>query len=547
MANKNQFRFKSLDSVGVADASEDRLLRDCFIDTGYLEALVDCSSARRIIIGRTGVGKTALLKQIENTQDRVIVLPPENLALAYISNSTILSFVAALGVRLDVFYKLLWRHVFVVEIIKSHYKIIDQNSNSNFLDNIKRIFRDKKHTQAMEYLRQWGEKFWLETDDRITELITKLETDVKSSIGSQLSSISISAEGAKKLSEEQKHEIVQRVQFVVNQVQIRQLTDMMDILNQVLDDRQQNYYIIVDRLDENWIEDKIRYLLIRALIETVRDFNVIRQAKVIIALRRDLIDRVFAITRDTGFQEEKYEDLYLDLRWTKQQLISVLDARINHLVAQRYTKQEVSYQQLLPKTIEKQQSIDYILERTLMRPRDVISFFNHCIVKAVDTQQISGQMLKDAERDYSKSRLISLEDEWQADYPFLSFFVDILRGRFANFKIQDITDDNVEELCIEFACKKCERVPENCEHQDHVSKIAHKVAHNQLDPKFFRGVLIEVFYHTGLIGLKLIPNEPMAWCSRSSQKISASDTSPETSVTIHKCFWRALNIRPGEK
>ena len=52
-----------------------------------------------------------------NSRDNVIEVQPESLALAYISNSTILQFVHDLGVNLNIFFRLLWRHVFTVEIL----------------------------------------------------------------------------------------------------------------------------------------------------------------------------------------------------------------------------------------------------------------------------------------------------------------------------------------------------------------------------------------------------------------------------------------------
>jgi hypothetical protein len=118
MAKPDKFKFKKLDSIGSADAEEDEnFLRDCFIDTGDLEALGKMNDPRRIVVGRTGAGKSALLLRLAGSQDRVISVRPESLALAYISNSTILQFLSDLGIKLDIFFKLLWRHVFTVEIL----------------------------------------------------------------------------------------------------------------------------------------------------------------------------------------------------------------------------------------------------------------------------------------------------------------------------------------------------------------------------------------------------------------------------------------------
>jgi hypothetical protein len=36
-------------------------------------------------------------------------------------------------------------------------------------------------------------------------------------------------------------------------------------------------YVCVDKLDENWVDGKFRYLLIRSLIETIKDFSAVRE------------------------------------------------------------------------------------------------------------------------------------------------------------------------------------------------------------------------------------------------------------------------------
>lgn len=101
----SKFRFRLHDSVGVADAEQDHsFLKKCFMDVGDTTILHDCDDPRRIVLGRTGAGKTALLYQFsEQHRDNVIEVKPESLALAYISNSTILQFVHDLGVNLNIF------------------------------------------------------------------------------------------------------------------------------------------------------------------------------------------------------------------------------------------------------------------------------------------------------------------------------------------------------------------------------------------------------------------------------------------------------------
>jgi hypothetical protein len=160
-----KFRFRNTDTIGVADAESDQVfLQDCFVDNGLLDHLLDCKDHRRIVLGRTGAGKTALLTHLTEQAATAITIKPESLALAYISNSTILQYVHALGVNLDIFFiffKLLWRHVFTVEIIKTHFHLDSTNGSESILDWIKSRFSEKtrQHEMALKYLETWGASF----------------------------------------------------------------------------------------------------------------------------------------------------------------------------------------------------------------------------------------------------------------------------------------------------------------------------------------------------------------------------------------------------
>jgi hypothetical protein len=60
-----RYVFRRNSSVGAMDAeSDEKFLRDCFFDTGDLPALVDCGDPKRIVVGRVGAGKSALLSRL---------------------------------------------------------------------------------------------------------------------------------------------------------------------------------------------------------------------------------------------------------------------------------------------------------------------------------------------------------------------------------------------------------------------------------------------------------------------------------------------------
>jgi hypothetical protein len=538
-SSQSKFRFKKHDNIGVSDAEQDQaFLYNCFVDTGDLDALRDTNNPRRIVLGRTGAGKTALLMQFQNEEtDRVINVQPESLALNYISNSNILNFVLQLGVNLDIFFRLLWRHVFVVEILKALFKIQDESDSLSFAEKIKNMFRDKKHDRAVEYLNTWGKSFWEDTDYRIREVTSKVESDLQASIGGKLPGAKISFDGAHRVSEEEKREIVPRAQEVINRVQIKELSEIIELLKDVLQAKKASYYIVIDRLDENWIVEKLRYLMIRALIETVRDFRKANNVKIIIALRYDLVDRVFRETRDAGFQEEKYEGLYLNLTWNQKQLTEILDKRIKHLVRQTYTTQVVTHVDLLPKSIKKNPIIEYLIERTLMRPRDIIEFFNFCILQAADNPKINSQMVKQAEGEYSRTRLRSVAQEWYADYPSLFMFTELLKNRPRHFPLSAVSYD----ACADFSLNL---LIGGAAQQDDLFKITERFVEAEVNVTQFKQRIFQIFYRVGLVGLKLASYETTAWMTDGRRNIAVSEVNEETRVAIHPCFYRILGTEP---
>jgi hypothetical protein len=379
--------FSKYANIGAADAMEDSYyLERSFVDNGALEILSDLTRPECIIVGRTGSGKTALLERLKEIESDVIEIVPENLALAYISNNEVLAFFRQVGVDLGLFYRLLWRHVFTVELLKRRYNIVNESTRDNFLVQIQDFFKGRRSRKdALEYLQEWGGSFWQETEYRIKEITKKLEQDLGSAAEAAFklsmppvnANAGLNTQQATKLTEETKAEVRKKGQDVVNRVQMYKLSEIIKMLDsEILDDRQHAYFITIDRLDEDWINDTLRYNLIRALLETIRTINSdIEMAKIIIAMRVDLLDRVFQYTRSSGYQEEKYQSMYLPLYWQEQDIIEVLDRRVNQLFEDHYTNVDVHLNDVLPHKVNDRDPKDYILSRTMLTPRGAIMFF----------------------------------------------------------------------------------------------------------------------------------------------------------------------------
>ena len=545
---RSEFKFRKSDTIGAASAEEDtEFLKQCFVETDEYEILKNINDIRQIVLGRTGSGKSALFERVKQEgQERVIVIEPQQLALTYVSNSSVIRYFSDLGVNLDPFYKLLWRHVLTIEVLRRHFESQANAGNGRIWAFLNDRFSGRSRTEkdakrALQYLRTWGGKFWSEVEYRVKEITNKMEEDLsgalEAGLKAQVLSGKLSTQAMSSLSSEERVEVVNRGQRVVSEAQIQDLSKMQQLLQAVLTDRQKSYYILIDHLDENWVEESLRYRLIMALLDSVREISSVPHVKVLVAIRRDLIDRVFRMARDSGagFQEEKYQSLYLPMRWVLDDLLRVLDTRVDALVARRYQKSSaVTHRDLLPKSVYKTPIGKFIGDRA-KRPRDVISFFNKCIEVAEGKPKVNVDALKRAEGEYSRQRLRALGDEWHADLPGLLDFVGILKKRSPSFSLSQVEYNDVSDLCLNSAI-------EYPSEPGTLRQQARDVVEGLVGVNDFKRTLFMIFYRIGLVGLKLEAFQSASWVDESGQSVSRSEIDDSISVVVHTTYWRALGI-----
>ncbi|MHB8425768.1 MAG: P-loop ATPase, Sll1717 family [Gammaproteobacteria bacterium] len=307
----SEFVFYRNDDIGSAAAEDDdSYLKECFVDTGDLEALLDCSNPRRVVVGRTGSGKSALIARLLESAERKASLSPHSLALNFIANNDVIGFFEAAGVNLNPFYVLLWRHLLVVELLQLKFNLSKTGAkvpNARFFEGLL-TKKDRNKELAIEYLTQWGDKFWLTAEERVHELVSKIQGSLTASLDGTQLNVPINIGGARSLTREQRAIVEQRGRHAVSGVQIRELDNIVHVLAEdVFSDPYKRHYITIDTLDEDWVIDRIKLQLVKALLDCVRKFQEIRCVKVVVAMRLDLLDRVLHVTRSPGFQEEKYE------------------------------------------------------------------------------------------------------------------------------------------------------------------------------------------------------------------------------------------------
>ncbi len=421
-------------NLGVEQAEVDPLLSDAFYESGDYSVIASKTDPRCFIIARTGGGKSAALKHLEDEHpDHVIRISPENLSLPYITNLGVMKYLDSLQVHLDPFFIALWKHVLLVELLKHRYKIDSAAAKQRFLSTLReRILRNQAKRQALEYLDEFQDRFWCETDERVREIVQKFEERVGLQSQGQAALpgiVAASAGGSTGTTEtaETRLELIDRFQRIVNDTQLPRLNKMIEVLDEDVLDRQNFTFVLIDDLDKDWVDERVANSLIRCLFRAVQDLKRVRYLKVLVALRTNIFQELEFAER-VG-QEEKLRAFVLELRWSRPELTALLDERAVAAAEVWALERVAGIGDLFPRRNRSRgDPIDYILDRTLMRPRDAISFANECLGLSVGKPAASWADISQAEHYYSEKRLLALRDEWKSTYPDIHRVLTLFRG-----------------------------------------------------------------------------------------------------------------------
>lgn len=536
------YKFRKNIDIGSLDAESDHLLLKAFVEKHEFEVLVDSDTVKSIIIGRTGAGKSALIKYIENNEEHVVRIDPESLSLRHLSNSDIINYFKEIGVKLDLFYKLLWKHVFIVELIKIYFSN-DLSKSNNFLEWLKeKITGNNKRKKAVEYLENWEKKFWEDTEYRIKELETSLESRFKSELGggiklTELIELSQKSENESKAEQNVKYEVLNKAQKVVNESQIEEIKEIFTILKDDLFTKtQKRCFLIIDDLDKEWVSNTIVYDLIKALIDSIREFNEIPNVKVIIALRSNIQKIIFQENLSRGVQREKYANLYIKLEWSKAELTLLINNRLKELMKGSYTNDIPTIKEVLPDSSKKLgDPFDYILDRTFMRPRDVIDFFNKCIRYADDKTKFTWDIIKQAESDYSVERLQAVGDEWLENYGYLECFYGFLEQQKGVFDLSEVKTHAGDYFLERISSNDIMRLSQNM-------RVIFQNFGSDFDTDAILKRVCLVLYEVGIIGVKISPETKLEYYYEYNNLLTIRDFNEKSKFYVHPMFHKALRI-----
>ncbi|GBE42042.1 hypothetical protein BMS3Bbin10_00098 [bacterium BMS3Bbin10] len=344
------------------------------------------------------------------------------------------------------------------------------------------------------------------------------------------------------LTKSERREIVQRAKPVVDKVQIRELNEVIELLSEAIADRSRKWFLIIDGLDEPWAEQNIQYNLIRALIESIRTFRKMDNLKIIVVLRDDLYEKVISKTKRSGFQSEKYEGIIAKVKWSPGELRMLINKRIEYLFVRKYEKRNiVKLYDVIPSNIRKFDTYNFVIMRTLFRPRDIIAFINEILENAAGKTEIGYKNVRDAEFTYSKKRLTALEEEWSSMHPMLGKYVSFLANRKEKIPFTDIS---VREFIEDMVLAIVEQTDSTT---DGITELAQEIMKKQTATRILNmsKEWVLCLYKVGAIGVKPELGSKFLFSHADGHQLSRSQLSKDTILSVHPMLWRSLNITPN--
>ena len=532
-----KFKFSKYLEIGSPDAETDNLLEKTFIEKDALEALLDTDSQRSILIGRTGSGKSAILKHIEATQEKVVRIEPEAMSLRFLSNSTMLQYFKENDVNLNFFYKILWKHVFVIELLRLYFSN-DVKKKNNWLISLKEKFNKKQNPRmdrAYEYFIKWSDEFWLDTEVRIKEIESTVLKKFESEFGVDIKTLRGKINNLNSDQTLTKSDVKNKAEHVISEALANEIHEIIKIIQEELFvDKWHKYFIIIDDLDKEWIATEIRYDLIGAMIEVIKEFQIFKGVKIIISLRDNLHQLVFSGVNHKGGQREKFRPLYAELTWSAIELKEFLNKRL-YVV----TENNIDIRSAFDKQYKNgADGFMYMLDRTFYRPRDVISYVNHAIEKANNKTHFSLDVLKRAEIDYSNDRLQAIEDEWGENYGEIRRILRFLNGKHNGFNVKNIKEDEFTEVYFT-------ETPKDYFNGELLEWVLRWQAGKLSFNDFLKSILY-MLYQFGVIGIKKDATYPIQFFYEKNINIVINDISGDSKIYVHKAFYASLKINTKE-
>ena len=351
-----------------------------------------------LVVGRKGSGKTALFVQLRNTKRRdrqnvVIDLKPEGYQLIKLKER-VLDYLTE-GARQHLITAF-WEYLLLLEIT---YKVLEKDQRVHM--------HDHRLTEHYIRLREVYGTFDLAGEGDFSERLVKLSDNLSQNYGAMFSS-----ENGRNLTTDQVTEILYKHD-------IRALVDLLDTYLGFKGE----VWLLFDNIDKSWNVEGVSetdVFVLRCLINASRklerDFT-----------RRDIDFRSVVFVRDDVYtllmegSPDYGKEMRATLDWSDKDLLSqVLLKRISYSLEEEIDGYRSSvWNRIAVSHYLGETSIEYMINRSLMRPRNLLKIFRYSLGYAINLghERIEVEDITRGLRTYSQDLVTEVDRELTDVFP----------------------------------------------------------------------------------------------------------------------------------
>jgi hypothetical protein len=373
-----------VDLGDLAAENEIRALNSYFVPTAQYQQAK--SGHARLVVGRKGSGKTALFYGLRATyrpsmNHLVLDMKPEGHQFKKLREAVLAELPA--GVQQHVLTAF-WNYLLVTEMA---HQILHHEQNW--------VYRDVRLQLPFNKIRTcYDEPEEAEPGDFSERLLALVEEIIEKS--GPLKSLSTTAE-------------------ITQLIHRKPIRDLNDAITTYLQAGKRDVWLLIDNLDKGWAVQSVHsedVLLLRALLEATRKLQ--RQFETrnvdlfsVVFIRNDIYQHLILEPADRGKETAALldwndSDLFKDIIGRRIAQSTGIDRPFDELWATFFVPH-----------VKGEDSFQFILSRTLMRPREVLRFVRDCINSAINHkhEKVTEEDILKAQTAYSAEALVDISLE----------------------------------------------------------------------------------------------------------------------------------------
>ncbi|HEX7869853.1 MAG TPA: hypothetical protein VF455_07040 [Chryseobacterium sp.] len=431
-------------NFGKVSAERDELLIRYFYDNGVLRKIID-SKLSFLILGRKGAGKTAVFKYLTENPSHSITPKDILVPLSFDNyNWNIHSLLVNEDKAESHAYRQSWKFVILVEAIKCvkvHYKKIGKSVPKE-IDKAHGILEKLFDSPVPSIYNIIGKKILSLSKFSLPKAGLDLEEGSFDSFELDGGEIAFDEVKGNKSLQQALSENIENLITILDKALLSAQTSDLSV------------FICFDKVDEAW--DEVSFdsskKVIAGLVSACDSLTIQYKGflRPIIFLREDIFE-VLSLNDSNKLREDCGELLH----WNRQSIQKMVLARVNYFAKENSVAIYAELESIFENKEMRQRAkpLNYIIKRTMMRPRDIIAFLSRVLDamhdkandpfgdSVVQFSHIDADSIYNAEPGYSEWLKQEILDEWSVQNPVITELLNSLRNNSST----NFTGDELEK------------------------------------------------------------------------------------------------------